>query len=381
MHLEIGGTVRYALDLAESSAAMGIPTTLLTRDDRDIPRSWQENQFLSAICVPGDKAKLLSSRGSKTAYEAIKSASIIHFHGVWCQFAMKLAAIARRADTPYVITVHGMLDDWSMKQKYMKKRLYQAIIGNRMYRNSAAMIVSSEGEKLQARKRLKNCRIEVLPPVLPLEEYRHPVGPESAIDRFGPNGTGAIDPAIPTVLFLSRLHYKKGVEHLISAAELLLRSGNRFNLVLAGTGEKEYEQRLETLIKQAGLSEVASLVGLITGEEKRSLYEASDLFVLPSHQENFGLVLTEALSCGTPVITTKGVDIWPELEASGSALIVDTDPERLANAMGKLLENKDLRESMGAKGRAWVLSAFETKIVAQKYLALYRDCSNPRQSP
>ena len=103
---------------------------------------------------------------------------------------------------------------------------------------------------------------------------------------------------------------------------------------------------------------------------------ASDLFVLPTSQENFGLVFPEAMACGIPVITTRGVDIWPELEESGGALIIDEDANSIAKTITTLLENNEQRASIGSAGKAWVNNTFSGDAVVNRYIQLYRQMIN-----
>ncbi len=110
----------------------------------------------------------------------------------------------------------------------------------------------------------------------------------------------------------------------------------------------------------------------MSGHEKLSLYQASDVFVLPTYQENWGFVLIESLACGTPLVTTRGVDIWSELESSGGAVIVDAEPGALATTIRSLLEDDGRRQEMGSRGRSWVLRTLHTDRVIDRYEALYR---------
>ena len=141
--------------------------------------------------------------------------------------------------------------------------------------------------------------------------------------------------------------------------------------LIAGTGDEPYEAQLRELVKERSLAEHVAFVGFVTGKEKVSLYQAAQLFVLPTHQENWGFVLIESLACGTPLITTKGVDIWPELQSSGGAVIADASADAIADAVAQLLADDPRRQSMGVKGRDWVLQNLTVDRVLDRYEQLY----------
>jgi len=103
-----------------------------------------------------------------------------------------------------------------------------------------------------------------------------------------------------------------------------------------------------------------------------SLYQAADVFVLPSNHENWGFVSVESLACGTPIIITRGVDIWPELESSGGAVVVDSTSQAIAAAVDTLLGDQSRRQSMQQKGRAWVLQNLTVERVVGQYEQAYQ---------
>ena len=160
----------------------------------------------------------------------------------------------------------------------------------------------------------------------------------------------------PIVLFLSRIHPKKGGETLIRAVAQVRSGGRPCSLVFAGTGEDAYVGSLRALAAELGLEGAVRFVGLVRGAEKLSLYQAAAVLAIPTHQEDFGLVFPESLACGTPVVTTRGVDIWPELESSGGAVIVDRTPGAFAEAIGGLVADAD-RARARASGRVGAAGA------------------------
>jgi glycosyltransferase involved in cell wall biosynthesis len=116
--------------------------------------------------------------------------------------------------------------------------------------------------------------------------------------------------------------------------------------------------------------------GFVTGQEKVSLYQAADVFVLPTSQENFGFVLFEALAAGTPVVTTRGADTWPELERCGGAVIVPADADAIAEVVGALLDDPERRATMGQCGREWVFGNLDGERVIEAFEQLYAEIAS-----
>jgi glycosyltransferase involved in cell wall biosynthesis len=171
-------------------------------------------------------------------------------------------------------------------------------------------------------------------------------------------------------LFLSRLHPKKGVEHLIDAARLLQDRGRPHQVLIAGTGPEDYERVLRDLVRRRGIEGLVSFLGMVVGEDKISLYQASTVFALPTSQENFGFVFYEALAAGCPVITTRGVDTWPELARAG-ATIIDQDARQLADAIDHITRDREQREQLGTRGRGWVLENLDPASLTHRYAEFY----------
>lgn len=368
-----GGVVRAVLDLAGALATAGHEVTLLTYDAADAPAGWDGSGgtvrvvTIPAPSVPGG---LLGARARAMAREAIASSDCLHLHAVWTTSNAQLAAIARRLGRPYVVSVHGMLDDWSMSQRRAKKTMYLRLFGRRVLEEARVVHCTASFERDQAVKWFPRGRAVVIPLVFDLSPFSAAPGPGPARERFPQLASGS-----GTLLFLSRLHEKKRPELVLRALRLLLDRGLDVRAFLAGTGEREYERSLRELARELGLEDRAHFLGLVVGPEKVSLYEAADVFVLPTSQENFGFVLPEALASGTPAITTKGVDIWPELVESGGAVIVEPEPEPIANAAQELLADGARREEMGRRGRAWVFDHLDGARVVGEYERMYEQAA------
>lgn len=374
-NLADGGVVRAVLDMCALLASRGHRVDLITCDDTDVPASWKSGlsdvPTIHRIDMPARPLGLFSDAQLALIRPHIAEADVVHLHACWTPSNNQLARLARREGTPYVLSVHGMLDDWCMAQKTLKKRVYLAMGGRRTLEEAALVHCTAEAELEQSRKWYPRGTGTVVPLIFDLDPYRTLPGPEQADQAFGPAGTGDIDPSLPVVLFLSRIHFKKGVDVLVRAAGELKQRGCACRTLIAGTGEPDYERSIRRLISELGLDEEVRLLGLVTGTTKVSLYERADVFALPTSQENFGFVFPESLACGTPVVTTRGVDIWAELESSGGAIIAERSPEAFADAIQLLLADESRRAEMGRRGRAWVLEEMNPDAVADRFEQMY----------
>ena len=386
-----GGVVRSVLDISKGLAARGHDVTLLSFDDTSVPPEWKgapADGRPHAIRLNWPRypkpVRKFAPLDLALAADHIRTSDVLHLHGPWESTNVQLAAVARRLGKPYIVSTHGMLDDWCMAQGGFKKRLFLRMWSRAMLEGAARVLCTAQGEKEQAGKWFPRAidRCEVLPLPFDLDSFTNLPGPEPARSAFEAARTDG-----PIILFLSRLHPKKGVELLIDACAILKRepsrdgAGRRFRLVIAGSGDPAYEQALKTRAIDSGLSDRAYFVGMVAGIEKISLFERADVSVLPTSQENWGFVLLESLAAGTPVVTTKGVDIWPELQNTGGSVIVYPTPQAIAKAVGALLDDPKRVEAMGEAGRAAVLEWLKPERVLGEYERVYRDVSGATRMP
>ena len=378
VNLAHGGVARACLDLCRVLADRGVGVTLLTGDALDVPTEWPrigpdevaEIDGLPRVAVVNhaDTNRRLDAPSADAARRLIASHDLLHLHGVWTVSNVQLGRLARAAATPYGVTVHGMLNDWSMSQRRLKKEVFLRTVGRRHLRRAAFVQCTARQEADQAEKYMPGVRAAVLPCLFDLQPFEPPPGPELARQQFPALAGG------PTVLFLSRLHRMKGVEHVIDAAALMRGRGIDATFALAGPGDENYGADLKARVERLDLSGRVHFLGMVGGGLKLSLYAAADVFALPTHRENFGLVLPEAMACRTPVITTRGVDIWRELENAGQTILNPDRPaaDALADALAASLKSPDDLASRGERGRAWVFDALHPDRLVPRYLDLYR---------
>jgi glycosyltransferase involved in cell wall biosynthesis len=366
-----GGPVRAVLDLASGFVQRGHKVTLLTCEQGDAPASWNGSDpalpRVVLINQPDIHNEPIKGEHLPLMKQEVAACDILHVHGVWNYSNVQMARLATKAGKPYVLSLRGMLDDWSMEQKALKKRVFHFLIYKKILEKAAAVHCTAQAELDQSKKWFPRGNGVVIANMLDLNPFRTPPGPGLAREKFEPLRNGR-----PNVLFLSRLHYKKGVEILVQAAARLRDEKFDCNVLLAGTGDPDYTSKMQELVGELNLEDRVFFTGHVGGPLKVSLYEACDLFALPTSQENFGFVFPEALASGTPVITTKGVDIWGELLGGGASSIIDRTPEAFAAEIKAILTDKARFEKMKAAAKPFVFAEYDEKRLMDQFEGLYR---------
>ncbi len=256
-------------------------------------------------------------------------------HGIWTFADAGTHHALRRSRIPYFVYAHGMLDPvfhTLFPWKRIKKTLYWWLVENRVLRDARAVLFTCDEERDLAAKSYwpRNWRSAVVPYCVnpaangPLDHASMFLlkYPELAKRRL--------------ILFLSRIHPKKGCDALIEAFSHVARADPSIQLVMAGPGDPpEWASGLQKRAGELGITHRITWTGMLKGHEKWSALRAAEVFILPSHQENFGIAVVEALACGTPVLITRGVNIWREVTADGAGLAassgVDGTLELLTN--------------------------------------------------
>ncbi len=279
---------------------------------------------------------------------------LIHNHGVWLPINHSISKISQKLKIPMVVTPHGMLTQWSFQYKNLKKKLAWRLYQQKDLENAKAIHVTSKSEGEDLRKFGYRGAIAVIPHGVIIPKYQNP--------RFKKRKT-------KTALFVSRIHPKKGLLNLVKAwAEV--RPIN-WRMILVGPDENGYMAVIQKVIQKYGLKDDFVYLGPVYGKELSNLYRKSDLFILPSFNENFGNAVTEALAHGIPVITTQGTP-WEELNTHDCGWWIPIGSESLSQALRKATEisGKEL-QNMGLRGRKLVESKYTWKSTGKKMKILY----------
>lgn len=372
LHSSVGGPARAVIDLCGALALRGHEVTLLTSDAGQAPPAWQTSgegmPRLSLLPRPRLPACTYVGAALQIFRSMTGRHDVVHVHGVWEFANVQISRAAASQRRPYVVSPRGMLDRWSVAQKAWKKLAYLQTCGRPWLSRAATIHLTADAELEQSSRWFPRRLGTVIPNLLDLGPYRSLPDSEAMARKL----SGALGDK-PRLLFLSRIHEKKGLDILIRACGLLKRRGHAVALVVAGDGEAAYVATLKALAQaqQLGPRDIA-FIGTITGADKLALYQACDLFAMPTQQENFGFVFVEALSCGLPVVTTADIDLWREFSGSGAAVIVERTEAAFASAIVDVLAAPGQLQRMRTQGRAWALDAFDPPKTLAMFERMYQ---------
>jgi glycosyltransferase involved in cell wall biosynthesis len=283
---------------------------------------------------------------------------VVHLHSVFLWPTWIAARIAAAAGLPYVMTPHGMLGREVIRRKSRWiKRAWIRLIERRSLARAAAVHVTAEVEAVELRALALPFRELVLIPIgleLPLQHSPLTAGPFASLPaRYA--------------LFLSRINWKKGLDRLLQAWVHV----HELPLVIAGNDEEGYQPKLEALARKLGISDRVLFVGPVSNEHKWALFERADVFLLPSYSENFGIVVAEAMAMGCPVIVTPDVGAGELVREADAGVITSNEPAQLADAVRRLLANREARRRLGQNGLVFARERLSWDNIAATTQALY----------
>lgn len=230
----------------------------------------------------------------------------------------------KSGSVPYVVFPHGMLDPWFKRTypfKHLKKWLYWPWAEYRVLRDAAAVLFTAEDERRLARESfwLYRCNEQVVTLGIADPPADHAAQRSAFLSAFPQLAQTR------NMLFLGRIHEKKGCDLLLRAFPVLARADERWRLIIAGPDPGVWRPYLEAEARRLGIAERVVWAGMLQGDNKWGAFRSAEVFVLPSHQENFGLAVAEALACGVPVLISKRINIWREIIDDGAGFADDDD--------------------------------------------------------
>lgn len=302
------------------------------------------------VCAPGLWGWLWRHGA---AYDAV------HVHGLFNPVSSLSARITTARGAPTVMRPFGTLSRYTFSRRSTLKQAYFRLLDRPSLLRAAGVHFTTAAERDEADRldlRLDG-RAHVVPP-----PWRG-TAPDAGMHQKTEH---------PTVLYMSRLHPKKNVTGLIEAWADVVAHHPDAQLWIAGDGADEYVERLHKAVRRHGLDDSISFLGFVSGDEKQRVLREAWAFALPSHQENFGVAVLEAVAAGLPVVISGEVQLCSFVEQNDLGVVVDrTDPSDVAQGLRRMLSSEAERQRIAEQGPAAVEATFSVERVGEQLRALY----------
>jgi glycosyltransferase involved in cell wall biosynthesis len=372
-----GGTSRAILDMVYALRSQGIDAEIATTNDDgdnllDVPLGKSTlydrvpTYFFARFSPQLPAIREFAFSGSFTTwlFKNITKYDAIHVHALFSYTSTVAMSIARLKCVPYITTPHGLLCEWSLQQSGQKKQAYLNLIERANLDRARTIHVTCEQERDDVVALNFKSPISILP--LALTEMPAEIPNAAKLLRQSLNCPADE----PIILFLARLHYKKGLEYLIPALGKL--GDRRFTFVIAGNGSPAYEAEIKALVVAAGIEQRTRMVGFVEGDRKDLLIQGADLFALTSHSENFGIAVLEALIVGTPVLLTPGVGLASVVRDNDLGYVADLNIDAISQALDRHLSDPGRSKQLGIRARQFAIENFTWDKIATGLIQVYQ---------
>jgi glycosyltransferase involved in cell wall biosynthesis len=337
---------------------------------------------LAAFCVPGEKysaadfpalsitawpasrmAWLKQGRLKADFCERLKDVDGIHIHGLWEQSTNAAASAARALRKPYIVSAHGMLESWALKNKRLKKTIYAALAERANVRGAACLHALTRAEAGDYRRFGATGPIAVVPNGVAIPRT---LDAEPFLSAF---------PALrgkQLVLFLGRIHFKKGLDILVEAWGSVAKRWPEAQLVLAGPDFEGTQASVEAMVAERGLKERVLFTGMLRDELKWSALAAAQCFILPSYSEGLSVSTLEAMGVGLPVIVTEQCNL-PEVAHFDTGWVIQSQASAVSAALNECLQNSQAaNDAIGERGRKLIEERYNWAAVGRQMSEVYR---------
>ena len=370
-----GGPTEHIHEITPLLSEQGIDTTLVCLDDPGA--SWLTQDLQVTALGPGSGTYGYTRGVVKQLTALARSHDLLMIDGLWQFHGLAGWLAARQIGIPYVVNVHGMLDPWFKRRyplKHLRKMAYWPWTEFRILRDAKAVFFTTQIERDLARQsfwpyEVREQVVSYGSPEPPGEDEKQ----QQAFLTAFPHLRGK-----RLVLFLGRIHPKKGPDLLIEAFARHAVKDERLQLVIAGPDGSGWQHSLETHAHSLGISGRITWTGMLRGNLKWGALRAAEVFCLPSHQENFGIAVTEALACGKPVLLGHPVNISSVVAIAGAGIAHADTLDGTSNALGQwLASGLEAQKAMGMHARELFEQRFELNKTAEALSAVLAGVVKP----
>lgn len=367
---DIGGPAYSVSSLANSLCNQSIDSSLFTLDYKDLGRQITSEKVHLYSPIATFTARHL--RGYQPSAKltlqklAKDTVDLIHNHGLWMFQNIYARQVAEKNKLPLIISPRGMLEHWSLNNGKLKKQIAWLLYEKRNLDFSTAFHATSYEELLSIRKLGFKQPVAVIPNGVHLPDLQ--IKPSRLIlEKQYPVLRGKY-----WLLFLSRIHPKKGLSNLLNAWSKLSKKSKDWHLIIAGSDLNGYQAELKKMTDAFGLSQSVTFTGMLSGTNKICALANSELFILPSYSENFGIAIAEALSYQIPVITTTGTP-WKDVEEYRCGYRISPNTQEIERTLAEALNlSKYERKKMGIRGQELIKEKYSWNIVSKNMASVYK---------
>ncbi len=369
-----GGPAKAVLEVSQALSEQQQKITIFSTEDR-----FRQFKGIDEFQRQGIEIRLFESFGRycyapllrNELERRINTFDVVHIHGLWTYPTWAASQVSFKHRIPYVIRPCGMLDRYCLSHHEIRKKIYYECVEHQNLKRAAAIHFTSEAERERSLYPV-DVPTAILPLGINLNDY---ILPPSG--RFKKRYPQLKDKRI--ILFLGRVNFKKGLDLLIQAFNEIVQKIPSAHCVIAGPDDEGYGKKLRNLIEQKKVQGHITFVDFVDEKDKLELLGDSEIFCLPSRQENFGIAMIEAMAAGLPVVISDQVNLSHEIKLAGAGLITSLDSKELTSVLLELLNNDQLRTSMIQNGKAFVKENYQWQSVAQKWLETYETLTDSKE--
>ena len=375
-----GGPVTLVHYLNRALVNKGIDVTVFTTNV-GIENKVKNN---SEVIVDGVKViyfkqksflRFLSRSGWNFSFDLINSLrkrieqfDVIHISEVWSYSAAFASYYSLKFKKPYIVSPRGSLYPYTFKKKIWKKLPYYHLVAKKILKRALLIQYVTEDEEDQSHSflKLKNKAV-VIPSGIDFSEFSM-LPEKSELQNKFPFLKGK-----KIILFLSRINWIKGLDILLDSFKEIAKTRNDLHLLVAGEDLGDgYKEVVKGWVKEGGIEDMVTFTGLLKGKDKIMAYAGSDIFVLPSYSENFGMVVIEAMACGVPVVISDKVGLSKNVKNYDAGVVVNNKTEDLVKALKTLLNDDELRKTYAEKGKKFA-QHYNIENVADMMINAYKE--------
>ncbi len=370
-----GGPAQVGIEIAELMAKRGHEVTFISTDkgfpaDLPLARKYVGGGSLTVEPYPVNWPALWKTSWAmrRRLMTAIPQADVVHIHSLYLFHTWIAASLCRRFNVPYILRPHGTLDPFMWRRHRYRKFAIELLFQNDVQRRAAGLHYTTLEERELAAPYAHNPQGWVVPNGVNL--------PDDDILQH----TGALRARYPQIgdrriiLFFGRLNFKKGVDITIEMFAELARVRPDIFLVIAGP-DAGVQKSAERRVAEFGLVESVLFTGMLEGADKWMALSGSDIFVLPSFSENFGVSVVEAAACGLPVVISDRVNLWRDFVEAGAGVVAPPTAAAFARQVQELLDNPAETAAMAKRGADFVRRHFAWAALGDQYEAMYREAA------